>query len=911
MSRKIYGNPIATPLRPDKIIPNGVVKSVNGVSPNEDGDIEIDVSSAVNDALIQAKESGEFKGDRGDPGEQGERGSQGDPGPQGETGERGPQGERGPRGERGPQGVAGITPVKGVDYYTEADKAEFRTSFDAELARINARIDNFGTLQEGSTTGDAELRDLRFGADGKTYTSAGEAVRKQISNLDATKLDAGYDKSQHISDGTDLDSIIVPGKYSTVNLDRVKTLLHIPATTLPGMLLVFQTYTAERIFQMYVDTKGTTFTRAYYDNKWYDWKKVLTDGFNLGVTTSDGLEMLSSCNKADTSFTVLRDITKVDSDGNTVKWMKAGGKDTGVPYDQTSYYGRDAFFNFSLESIFSMFNNPDSLMYTFNGHPQTAIYTGGVCSSFVSWICGLPVCYTTYDIRKMLNYKTIRDLSDLEIGDVLICHTNDGSTGDHVAVVSNIYTDETGIVSIDISESWAPCFRTLNMSAEKFWGLLNGTTRPGDFYRVGRFDNHKIRTIPPLVINTDIISERGDNAYFEMGEDIFIQSLQDSFTVLSPSGVEKTLEMVNYPVKSSEYGMMYNIKIPLDEVGRWTLYGSNNEESHITIIKKGVATLRDGVVTLSGYEGCKPCGFTAVGVNTTSGRYEPHIEEYNGQRCYAGRLVVRSKDDPRYAGEITEDEFYVNLTDVDKEKYFAAYVRIFYDTGCGQAFQDTNLIRLEDLTERLPEEDEDEIEQRIETLENSIADLLYKPIDITSFTVTPSVAEMGSTVNEVVLKWAINKDPVRLTVEGISVATDLRETALSWTLTETYTFSVNATDERNATDSMTKTLPFYNGVYYGLLSDGATLDSAAVLTLNKALTNSRGRSFTVSCGDEQRIAYAIPTRLGTPTFKVGGFEGGFYKAATIDFTNASGYTESYDIWLSSNTGLGETTVEVN
>lgn len=719
-----------------------------------------------------------------------------------------------------------------------------------------------------------------------------------------------YNKTQHIPEGTDLDSIITPGRYTTVGTERVSTLLHTPASTMPGTLFVFQLHMAERLLQIYVDSRGLTFNRTYYNGSWLAWKRFLTDNEkgNLGITNYDGLKMLSSVGECATSFNVLRDITYLDDDGNTVVWKPAGETASGVPYYGASYYGRDAFFNFSLETIFSMFNNPDSLMYTFPGSPKTKLYTGGVCSSFVAWVCGLPVYYTTYDIRKMLNYKTIYDLSDLEIGDVLICHTSDGSTGDHVSVVSNIYADETGVVSIDISESASPCFRTVNMSAKKVWGLFDGTTRKGDFYKVGRFDNHKIRTIPSLVINTDIISERGDNTYFELGEDIYVQSSQSAFNAEHESGTTKSIAFSERPQKAGTN--MRNIKDDLNAVGQWTLYGSNGEESHITIIKKGSATLNDGVVTLSGYEGCKPSGFTVVGVSTTSnGGYEPHLAEYNGQPCYAGRVTIKSKDDPRYAGEITEDEFYINLTAVP-DRYFAAYVRVFYDTGCGLAFQDTNVIYLDELTEREPEEDE--LETRLQSLEDAVADLLYEPVDITSLTITPSVAEMGTTLNDVNLQWAINKDPVTLIVDGTNCPVDLRElNSPGIALTETRNFVVSATDERGATDSMTKTLPFYNGVYYGVLADGAALNSAAVLTLTKVLTNSRTRSFTANCGATQRIAYALPARLGTPTFKVGGFEGGFYLASTFNFTNASGYTESYNVWLSSNTNLGTTTVEVS
>ena len=56
--------------------------------------------------------------------------------------------------------------------------------------------------------------------------------------------------------------------------------------------------------------------------------------------------------------------------------------------------------------------------------------------------------------------------------------------------------------------------------------------------------------------------------------------------------------------------------------------------------------------------------------------------------------------------------------------------------------------------------------------------------------------------------------------------------------------------------------------------------------------------------------YAIPSSFGTPTFNVGGFDGGFKKLETLSFTNASGHTQNYDIWVSVNAGLGSTAVTV-
>lgn len=65
----------------------------------------------------------------------------------------------------------------------EGELAGTKTELEGEIAVERARIDNIASLEEGSTTGDAELVDIRVGADGVTYNSAGDAVRMQIENV--------------------------------------------------------------------------------------------------------------------------------------------------------------------------------------------------------------------------------------------------------------------------------------------------------------------------------------------------------------------------------------------------------------------------------------------------------------------------------------------------------------------------------------------------------------------------------------------------------------------------------------------------------------------------------------------------------------------------------------------------------
>lgn len=61
-----------------------------------------------------------------------------------------------------------------------ADAAETGRQINVERQRIN----NFTSLEEGSTTADAELLDIRIAYDGTTYPTAGEAVREQAKIWD-------------------------------------------------------------------------------------------------------------------------------------------------------------------------------------------------------------------------------------------------------------------------------------------------------------------------------------------------------------------------------------------------------------------------------------------------------------------------------------------------------------------------------------------------------------------------------------------------------------------------------------------------------------------------------------------------------------------------------------------------------
>ena len=66
---------------------------------------------------------------------------------------------------------------------TITEHGEEVAEHDVRMTQMEARMNTFASLQDGSTTGDAEIADIRVGYDGKTYPTAGEAVRGQVGKL--------------------------------------------------------------------------------------------------------------------------------------------------------------------------------------------------------------------------------------------------------------------------------------------------------------------------------------------------------------------------------------------------------------------------------------------------------------------------------------------------------------------------------------------------------------------------------------------------------------------------------------------------------------------------------------------------------------------------------------------------------
>ena len=104
--------------------------------------------------------------------------------------------------------LAGKASVEGLESANEAI-----ADLSTEQAALSARMDTFTRLEEGSTTGDAELADGRVGADGKTYENIGGAIRGQVTDLKSDLIQLNSTVGITLNENGYINStgVVIPG----------------------------------------------------------------------------------------------------------------------------------------------------------------------------------------------------------------------------------------------------------------------------------------------------------------------------------------------------------------------------------------------------------------------------------------------------------------------------------------------------------------------------------------------------------------------------------------------------------------------------------------------------------------------------------------------------------------------------
>ena len=208
----------------------------------------------------------------------------------------------------------------------------------------------------------------------------------------------------------------------------------------------------------------------------------------------------------------------------------------------------------------------------------------------------------------------------------------------------------------------------------------------------------------------------------------------------------------------------------------------------------------------------------------------------------------------------------------------------------------------------------DTVEGALQEIAAAVDKFTYvSPTVAFSMSGTNGVEEIGSTVSSVTLKAVADKEckTMKLFSNGTLLETVNNATIIEKTvnnISTATTFIAIVTDKYDKDIPKSKTISFYNGIYYGVASDGVSISE-----LSKRLQGNNNCEFSGNAGVGQYFFFASPKRYGTPSFKDKdtGFGADFTLVdGNVSFTNASGYTETYQLYRSTHPALGQTTITV-
>jgi len=188
--------------------------------------------------------------------------------------------------------------------------------------------------------------------------------------------------------------------------------------------------------------------------------------------------------------------------------------------------------------------------------------------------------------------------------------------------------------------------------------------------------------------------------------------------------------------------------------------------------------------------------------------------------------------------------------------------------------------------------------------------LLYVPLQLSSFTNNVNTLEQGSSTSNVVLNWAYNKAVTSQSInQGIgSLPIAQRTVTDTGTFSTTRTYSLSATDGTTS-DGGNTSVTFMQKRYWGV-SVNTSLNDAQIIALSSEFSSSKSQSRIITAASEY-IYFAYPASFGTASFTVNGLPNTAWTLVTRAFVNASGYSESYNIYRSDNLLTGTYTIIVS
>lgn len=183
----------------------------------------------------------------------------------------------------------------------------------------------------------------------------------------------------------------------------------------------------------------------------------------------------------------------------------------------------------------------------------------------------------------------------------------------------------------------------------------------------------------------------------------------------------------------------------------------------------------------------------------------------------------------------------------------------------------------------------------IASVKDALDSLLYVPISVSYFNNNIGTVEIGTVVNSVYLNWAFNKSPSAISLDnGIG---NLPANTTQYTHTSTFNsdrvYYLSVSDGIGSNYAATG-IYFSHKRYWGI-NAASSLNNSQILSLGSEFSYNKNKTFTQD-GNGEYIYYVYPSAWGFASFTVNGLPNTAWNLVVQNFTNSSGYTESFNVY---------------